>query len=110
LSLWAAGPADVQKAVPDEASSRTAVKNRGTTLVRPRPGGGDLSGYETIPWRCNGRARRGLCGREGPQSARGSETMFSGAFRALFHRPGSLLRISPPTLLFTAFAENKTAL
>jgi hypothetical protein len=36
--------------------------------------------------------------------------MFSGAFRALFHRPGSLPRIPPPTLLFTAFTENETAL
>jgi len=38
------------------------------------------------------------------RSVRGSETMFGKAFRALSHHPGSLWRISVPTLLFAAFA------
>ena len=38
------------------------------------------------------------------RSVRDSETMFSRAFRTRSHHPGSLCRISVPTLLFTVFA------
>ena len=54
-------PQSSKKAVPDESSSRTA-QCRGTTLVRPRLAA-EASAGTSIPWRCNGRARRGLCGK-----------------------------------------------
>ena len=58
-----------------------------------------------IPWRCNGRSRRGLCVKT--QSVRGSETIFNEFFNALFHHPGSLRSISSSTLLFAAFCVLK---
>lgn len=62
--------------------------HRVTTLFYPDLASRTSAGT-SIPWRCNGRSRRGLCGKT-PQSVRGSETMFSKVFCALFHRPGSL--------------------
>ena len=51
--------------------------------------------------RCNGRSRRRLSTLA--LRPRGSETIFSFLFPALFHRPGSLEgSMRKPTLLFTA--------
>ena len=51
--------------------------------------------------RCNGRSRRRLSTLA--LRPRGSETIFSSLFPALFHRPGSLEgSMRKPTLLFTA--------
>ena len=69
--------------------------------ARPRSCGSGFLPPLLTAGRCNGRSRRGLSTLA--LRPRGSETIFSSLFPALFHRPGSLEgSMRKPTLLFTA--------
>jgi len=97
-------PRTSKKAVLDDNASRTAenavVPPWFASVSRRKP-----QRVQAYPGAVTG-APVAACAGNSPQSARSSKTMFGSAFRALSHQPGSLLRSSLPTLLFTAFAKN----